>query len=105
MTVDLTALWDFAHPACSEERMRATLATVSGDDALNGSNPDCPHLWPPWRLCARPADSRRNCALCGTSGREARARHTLEWGRTLSSAVHRPESQTEPVHERRAPRS
>ena len=31
--MDLTALWDFARPAVSEERFRAALATSNGNDS------------------------------------------------------------------------
>jgi tetratricopeptide (TPR) repeat protein len=99
MTLDLTELWDFSHPARSEERLRAALATVSGDDALILQT----QIARTFGLRGDFAHARQILAEIAPSveqaGGEARVRHALEWGRTLSSAVHTAESQTEPVRE------
>ena len=97
MTLDLSLLWDFNRPDVSEQRFRAALASSTGDDALilqtqiartYGLRGDF--------VCAQQIldDIEPQVA---SAGAEVRARHALELGRTLSSAVHSPESQTEPV--------
>lgn len=99
MTLDLSSLWDFSQPELSEQRFRAALATASPDDALILQT-----------QIARSHGLRADFAgaqqiLSGiepqvqTAGAEARARHALEFGRTLCSAVHPPETQTAEVRE------
>jgi tetratricopeptide (TPR) repeat protein len=99
MAIELTQLWDFAHPERSEERFRAALLTASGDDRLILQT-----------QIARTFGLRGNFAHAQEilteiahsveqAGGAARAQHALEWGRTLSSAVHTPESQTKPARE------
>ena len=95
-TVDVDAMWDFGRPAVSEERFRARLAvTWDEDDAVILVT-----------QIARTYGLRREFAraqalLLGIEpqlgGAEARVRHALETGRTLSSATHPPESQTPQV--------
>lgn len=95
MTLELSQLWDFSQPALSEQRFRAALATANGDDALILMT-----------QIARTFGLRRDFAaaqrildelepLLDRASAEARTRHALERGRTLSSATHPPESQTE----------
>ncbi|MDP1535253.1 MAG: hypothetical protein Q8L92_16880, partial [Rubrivivax sp.] len=93
--IDLAALWDFRDPALSEARFRSALQTAGADDALilqtqiarsHGLRRDFDK--------ARELLSALQPALA-TAGFEARARHALEWGRSLASATHAPASQTE----------
>ncbi len=94
MAIDLNALWDFSKPEQSEQRFRDALATATGDDSLILQT-----------QIARTYGLRRNFVQAQeilksiepqvqTAGTEARVRHTLELGRTLSSATHPPETQT-----------
>lgn len=94
-TLDLDALWDFSRPAESETRMRQALVNARGDDALILRT-----------QIARTHGLRRDferarAELAGiepalaAAGAQARVRHALELGRTWSSAVHPPASQTE----------
>ena len=99
MAIDLAPLWDFGKPEVSEQRFRAALATASGDDALILQTQIA-------RTYGLRADFARAQELLRsiepqvrTAGAEARVRHALEFGRTLSSAVHPPESQTPEVRE------
>ncbi len=93
--LDLDALWDHARPAVTEARMREALATARGDDALilrtqiartHGLLRDFER--------ARVELAEIEPALAG-AGAQARVRHALELGRTWSSAVHPPASQTD----------
>jgi tetratricopeptide (TPR) repeat protein len=92
--VDVNALWDFAHPDATEARMRAALAGAQGDDALVLQT----QIARTWGLRGDFAQARRILAevepALATAGPEPRVRHALELGRTWSSAVHPPESQT-----------
>lgn len=97
MTLDLSLLWDFNQPDVSEQRFRAALAYAAGDDALILQTQIA-------RTCGLRGDFARAQQILddiepqvGSACAEVRARHALERGRTLSSAVHSPESQTEPV--------
>ncbi len=94
MTLDLTALWDFSQPALSEQRFRAALATASDDTALVLQT-----------QIARTYGLRRDFAQAqhilkaiepqaASAGAEVRVRYALEFGRSLASATHPPESQT-----------
>lgn len=93
--LDLDPLWDHARPAVTEARMREALATARGDDALilrtqiartHGLRRDFER--------ARVELAEIEPALAG-AGAQARVRHALELGRTWSSAVHPPASQTD----------
>lgn len=94
--VDIESLWNYSDPQASEQRFRATLAvTWDEDDAVILVT-----------QIARTYGLRREFAraqalLLGIEpqlgGAEARVRHALETGRTLSSATHPPESQTPQV--------
>ena len=81
----------------SEQRFRTALAAATGDDALIlqtqiartfGLRGDFAHAQQILDGIEPQVES---------AGGEVRARHALERGRTLSSATHPPESQTEPV--------
>ncbi|HYM48007.1 MAG TPA: tetratricopeptide repeat protein [Burkholderiaceae bacterium] len=100
MAIDVHALWDFSRPELSEQRFRDALATARGDDALILQT-----------QIARTYGLRRNFAQAQeilksiesqiqTAGAEARIRHALEFGRTLISATHSPESQSPETRER-----
>ncbi len=99
MAIDLDALWDFSKPELSEQRFRDALATASGDDSLILQT-----------QIARTHGLRRDFVQAQeilksiewqvqTAGAEARIRHALEFGRTLTSATHPPESQTPETRE------
>jgi len=99
MAIDLASLSDFSKPELSEQRFRAALATASTDDALILQT-----------QIARTYGLRRDFAraqeILGsiepqirTASAEARVYHALEYGRTLASATHPPESQTSEVKE------
>jgi tetratricopeptide (TPR) repeat protein len=95
--VDVDALWDYGQPAASEQRLRAALATASGDDALILQTQIA-------RTHGLRGDFAQAQAILDAiepqlarAGAEARVRHALESGRTLSSATHPPASQTAEV--------
>lgn len=95
MAIDLAPLWDFGNPALSEQRFRAELAKSSGDDALVLTSQIA-------RTYGLRKDFRRAQAILAeiepqipVAGAEARARFALEYGRTLASATHPPETQTD----------
>jgi len=92
--VDVDALWD-DDPAVAEARFRAALRDATGDDALILET-----------QIARTHGIRRDFEearrILGSieprvanAGPEVRVRYALELGRTLSSATHPPETQTE----------
>lgn len=95
MAIDLATLWDFSNPQLSEQRFRAELAKSSGDDALILTT----QIARTYGL--RKDFSRAQSVLAeiepklASAGAEARARFALEYGRTLSSAAHPPETQTD----------
>ena len=93
--IDLNSLWDFKNPELSEQRFRTALAEAGGDDELILQT-----------QIARSYGLRRDFARAQAilndlvpalqhAGPEAQVRHALEIGRTLASAAHPPESQTE----------
>lgn len=97
MTIDLTALWDFGNPEASERRFQAALERVGTNEALILQT-----------QIARTYGMRRDFDRAqeilqsiepqlADASPEVRVRHALEWGRTLSSAAHSPESQTDEV--------
>ena len=97
MALDLAQLWDFSQPAVSEQRFRTALAAATGDDALILQTQIA-------RTFGLRRDFVRAQAILDSiepqvegAGGEVRARYALERGRTLSSATHPPETQTEPV--------
>jgi tetratricopeptide (TPR) repeat protein len=94
MAIDLKPLWNFDDPRQSERRFRAALVTAIGDDALilqtqiarsYGLRGDFPKA----QEILKGLEPQLQAA-----GVEARARHSLELGRTYASATHSPESQT-----------
>ena len=100
MSLDISELWDYDHPALSEERFRAALATASADEAL------ILHT-----QIARSHGLRRDFAKAQEilaeieaqlqkASLEAQAHYSLELGRTYSSATHPDESQTDEVKEK-----
>jgi tetratricopeptide (TPR) repeat protein len=93
-TVDVQALWDYAHPEVTEARLRAALADAKGDDALVLQT----QIARTWGLRGDFAQARRVLAevepALEKAGPEPRVRHALELGRSWSSAAHAPESQT-----------
>ena len=89
--IDLQPLWDFSKPEVSEQRMRAALATASGDDALilktqiartYGLRGDFVRA----REILREIEAQPSSASA-----EVRTRHALEYGRTWVSLTHPPE--------------
>lgn len=97
MTIDLNALWDFGNPEASEQRFQEAIETADANDALilqtqiarsYGLRRDFDH--------AQEILQSIEPQLAGASP-EVCVRHALEWGRTLSSAAHSPESQTDAV--------
>lgn len=94
MTLNISALWDFAHPELSEERFRVALPAASTDDVLILQT-----------QIARTYGLRRDFSqarqiLAGIEAQmtlaspEARTRYHLELGRTYASAAHPPEALT-----------
>lgn len=94
MTLDLSALWNFAQPEESEKRFRAALATASSDDAIILQT-----------QIARSYSLRRDFAqaqaiLAALAAQmeqasiEAQVHYQLELGRSYASATHPPETQT-----------
>ncbi|POZ63186.1 tetratricopeptide repeat protein [Chromobacterium alticapitis] len=86
--LDLSALWDFDHPALSEQRFRAAQTTAAPDDFLilqtqiarsYGLRGDF--------VQARALLSAVQPRLAG-AGLQAQARYWLEWGRSWVSATH-----------------
>ena len=100
MALDLSPLWDFTQPAVSEQRFRAALVTATDDEALILQT-QIARTYGLRRDFARARQVLREIEpqLLG-AGAEALARHALEIGRTLSSATHPPESQTEAVRQK-----
>ncbi len=99
MAIELAPLLDFSKPELSEQRLRAALVTANRDDALILQT-----------QIARSYGLRRDFARAQeilksiepqiqTASAEARVYHALEFGRTLASATHPPESQTPEVKE------
>jgi tetratricopeptide (TPR) repeat protein len=95
MAIDLTPLWDFNNPELSEQRFLGALDTAQGDDALILQT-----------QIARTHGLRKDFAKAqavlkgfetqiDVAGPEARARYSLELGRTFASATHPPALQTE----------
>lgn len=95
MAVDIGSLWDFSNPQLSEQRFRNELANSTGDDALILTTQIA-------RTYGLRKDFNRAQAILSevesklpSAGAEAHARFALEYGRTLASATHPPETQTE----------
>jgi tetratricopeptide (TPR) repeat protein len=99
MAIDLNPLWNFDNPGQSEQRFRTALATATGDDAIILQT----QIARSYGLRGDFAKARE--ILKGlkpqlpAAGAEARARYSLELGRTYASAAHRPETQTSDAKE------
>jgi len=95
--IDLAPLWDYGNPQASEERFRAALAGANADDTLILQTQIA-------RTFGLRADFKTAQAILESiepatkkASAEVRVRYALEYGRTLSSAVHGSESQTPAV--------
>lgn len=95
MALDLSPMWDFSNPVLSEQRFRTELAKSTGDDALILTTQIA-------RTYGLRKDFDRAQAILKevepkitSAGPETRARFALEFGRTLASATHPPEAQTD----------
>lgn len=86
--LDLDALWDFRQPAVSEARFREALATARGDDALVLQTQIARTLGMRRDFDGARALLRGIEPELATAGPEARARWSLELGRTHASAMH-----------------
>lgn len=88
MAIDLGPLWDFNRPELSEQRFRAALATVEGDDALILKT-QIARSWGLRQDFARARELLREIeAAALAAGPEVQVRWWLEWGRTHASAAH-----------------
>jgi tetratricopeptide (TPR) repeat protein len=95
MAIDLGPLWDFSNPALSEQRFRTELAKSSGDDALILTTQISRTYGLRKDFGRAQAILKEVEASIPGAGAEARARFALEYGRTLASATHPAETQTE----------
>ncbi len=99
MAADILDMWDFSDPAASEARFREELKLVKGDGALVLQT----QIARSWGL--RKDFAQAQAILkeiepqLAKAGVEPNVRWWLEWGRTLSSATHSKESQTDAVRE------
>lgn len=100
MALDLDALWNFADPAASEQRLRAALDGASPDDRLilqtqiarsHGLRLDFDAA----RRVLAEVEPRLDSASA-----EARVRYLLELGRSHASAAHPPEALTAEARDR-----
>lgn len=89
--VDLQPLWDFSRPDVSEQRMRAALATASGDDALILKTQIARTYGLRGDFVRAREILREIEAQPASASAEVRVRHALEYGRTWVSATHPPE--------------
>src|SRR5215204_5778402 len=88
--LDLDLMWNFRHPAVSEERFRAALKSASGDDALILQTQIARTY-----MLRGDFDTARGLlaatqASAQAAGPEARARYWLETGRSYASHRHPP---------------
>jgi tetratricopeptide (TPR) repeat protein len=95
--MDLAALWDFSDPVLSEQRLRVLLDTVSGDDALIVQTQIARSFGLRQDFVQAQQLLRQIELALPQAGTEVQVRHALEYGRTLSSATHDPQTQTETV--------
>lgn len=97
MALDILGMWNFGDPAGTEQKFREALKTAKGDDVLILQT-----------QIARTYGIRKDFAQAqkilkevepqlAKAGVEPNVRYWLEWGRTLFSATHPKESQTEDV--------
>jgi tetratricopeptide (TPR) repeat protein len=103
MPIDLSTLWDYAHPAVSEERFRAAIVRAAPDDAFILQT-----------QIARTHGLRKDFAgareiLAEIEPRmelvspEARVRWLLEMGRTWASPAHTPQQRSPESREKARP--
>jgi tetratricopeptide (TPR) repeat protein len=99
MAIDLNSLWHFDDPGQSEQRFRAALTSATGDDAIILQT----QIARSYGLRGDFAKAREVLKdlepQLPAAGAEARARHSLEFGRTYASAAHPPETQTSEAKE------
>jgi tetratricopeptide (TPR) repeat protein len=95
MKIDLSTLWDFNKPGKSEERFRSALPTASADDAFILQT----QISRTYGLRSNFPQAQKILAgiepQLQSVNTEAKVRYYLELGRTYSSGVHSPESQTD----------
>ena len=101
MALDLAELWDFNRPDVSEQRFRVALATAKGDDALILQTQIARTYGLRKEFDRARAHLQSLQPAITSAGPEARARYSLELGRTYASAAHSPES-VAPVTKERA---
>lgn len=94
MAIDLEPLWDYGNPGLSEQRFRAALEGAGDEDRLILQTQIARTYGLRKDFAAAQATLRAIEAEVDTAGFEARARYSLELGRTYASATHPPESQT-----------
>ncbi len=100
MAIDLDALWDFNHPAQSEQRFQAALAGASPDDALI-LHTQIARTYGLRGDFARAQDILAKLeAQLASASPQAQTRHALEVGRSWASATHPQSSQTPQAKER-----
>lgn len=99
MPIDISTLWDFNNPELSEQRFRSALSNASMDDILilqtqiartYGMRSDFSQAQ---QILANIEPQVQSASV------EAKVRYYLELGRTYSSVIHSPESQTTEVKE------
>jgi len=94
MAIDLAPLWDFSKPEVSEQRMRAALELAKGDDALILQT-QIARTYGLRKEFSKARDILKAISKeVSAAGPEARARYSLEIGRTYASAAHPPDLQT-----------
>jgi tetratricopeptide (TPR) repeat protein len=97
MAVDVLSLWNFGDPAGTEQKFRDALKTAKGDDVLILQT----QIARTYGVRKDFAQAQKNLKeiepQLPKAGVEPNVRYWLEWGRTLSSAVHPKESQTDEV--------
>lgn len=93
--IDVSAMWDFSRPEASEQRFREALASAHGDQALV-LRTEIARSYGLRKDFAKAREMLRAMEpLLADAGPEARARWSLELGRTYASAAHPPGSVTE----------
>jgi tetratricopeptide (TPR) repeat protein len=99
MTIDLSQLWDFGKPETSEKRLRAACAEADPQDALILQT----QIARTYGIRGDFAQAQQILSAIAPQIEQAgvteKTYYWLEWGRTLSSAVHPPETQTPEVQD------
>jgi tetratricopeptide (TPR) repeat protein len=103
MPIDLSTLWDYAHPAQSEERFRAAIVRAVPDDAFILQT----QIARTWGLRKDFAKARALLAEIeprfDSVSPEAKVRWLLEMGRTWASPAHTPEQRSAENREKARP--